>query len=137
MRLCATITGKYLIDGGVFKIAPQVRVCLFSFGAVRPPINLSQVPAVYIRVRRRPSHCLTPTHKVEMANTESDIAVTTDKKVEESDQVDKKELSEEEKVVAPEAQPKPKRLWLERLILCVALFFPLFLATLDTSIHPK
>lgn len=75
-----------------------------------------------------------------MANTESDIAIATDKKVAESDQmidVDKKELSEEEKVVAPETQPKPKRLWLERLILCVALFFPLFLATLDTSIHPK
>src|SRR5271170_3915902 len=84
--------------------------------------------------------CLTSTHKVEMANTESDIAIATDKKVVESDQmidVDKKEFSEQEKVVAPETQPKPKRLWLERLILCVALFFPLFLATLDTSIHPK
>lgn len=26
-----------------------------------------------------------------------------------------------------------KKVWLERLILCIALFFPLFLATLDTS----
>jgi len=74
-----------------------------------------------------------------MASTESDIAIATDNKVEESDQmtdVDKKEFSADEKVVTPEAQPTTKRLWLERLILCVALFFPLFLATLDTSIHP-
>jgi hypothetical protein len=107
--------------------------------AVRRPINLSKVHAVYIRARST-SFALTSTHKVEMANTESDIAIATDEKVVESDQmidIDKKEFSEEEKVGARETQSKPKRLWLERLILCVALFFPLFLATLDTSIHPK
>jgi hypothetical protein len=32
--------------------------------------------------------------------------------------------------------PPGKSLWRERLILCLALFFPLFLATLDTSPLP-
>jgi hypothetical protein len=35
-----------------------------------------------------------------------------------------------------EASQSKKRVILERLILCVALFFPLFLATLDTSDSP-
>lgn len=36
----------------------------------------------------------------------------------------------------PDAQSK-KNIIIERLILCTALFFPLFLATLDTSATPK
>jgi len=72
-----------------------------------------------------------------MATTEPDAIVTTDNKMEEVDQitdVEKKEALADDKVDEPAPQPSSKRLWLERLILCVALFFPLFLATLDTSI---
>ena len=36
----------------------------------------------------------------------------------------------------PQVQSK-KNIIVERLILCTALFFPLFLATLDTSTAPK
>ena len=73
------------------------------------------------------------------AHFESEIAEVTnvkEKEIEQMTDIDKKELPTADKVVSTEPQPKTTRLWIERLILCVALFFPLFLATLDTSMYP-
>lgn len=77
--------------------------------------------------------------QLEMANTESNTAVITDNKTEEVDKiadVEKTESSADDKINVPSPPPQSKRVWLERLILCIALFFPLFLATLDTSTYP-
>jgi hypothetical protein len=48
--------------------------------------------------------------------------------------VDSKEVLADQSAVDSEPPKSKKRIALERVILCVALFFPLFLATLDTSI---
>ena len=60
---------------------------------------------------------------------------TIEKVVDPKTDLDQNNPSAGEKTVAEEP-PKSTRLWIERLVLCVALFFPLFLATLDTSIPP-
>lgn len=50
--------------------------------------------------------------------------------------MDTKEIKADQTDVETEAPQSKKRVMLEKLILCVALFFPLFLATLDTSNAP-
>lgn len=65
-----------------------------------------------------------------MANTESDIVnIDSEKK-----DLDSKEVLADQSVIDPEPPKSKKRILLERVSLCAALFFPLFLATLDTSI---
>jgi hypothetical protein len=48
--------------------------------------------------------------------------------------LDSKEVLADQSAVDAEPSKSKKRIILERVTLCVALFFPLFLATLDTSI---
>ena len=49
--------------------------------------------------------------------------------------LDSKEVLADQSTVDAEPPKSKKRIVLEKVSLCVALFFPLFLATLDTSIH--
>lgn len=65
-----------------------------------------------------------------MANTESDIVNNDNEKKD----LDSKEVLADQSVIDPEPPKSKKRIVLERVSLCAALFFPLFLATLDTSI---
>lgn len=51
-------------------------------------------------------------------------------------EIDAKEIQADQTAVETEVSQSRKRVILEKLILCVALFFPLFLATLDTSNSP-
>jgi len=61
---------------------------------------------------------------------ESDMVNTGNEKKD----LDPTEVLADQRAVAAEPPESKKRIVLERISLCVALFFPLFLATLDTSI---
>ena len=66
-----------------------------------------------------------------MANiVESDMVNNDNEKKD----LDSKEVLADQSDIDPEPPKSKKRIVLERVSLCVALFFPLFLATLDTSI---
>ena len=61
----------------------------------------------------------------------------------EEDAIAADKLPSEMPAAVEDTSPEPrqpaskKRKWIETLLLCIALFFPLFLATLDTSnLHP-
>ena len=69
-----------------------------------------------------------------MANVVESDMVSTDN--EKKDLHSTEALADQHAVAAEPAESK-KRIVLERISLCVALFFPLFLATLDTSILLK
>ena len=66
-----------------------------------------------------------------MANVAQDV-VRNDMEVDSVDE--KKKVLEDDTVVTATPPQSKKSDVIERLILCTALFFPLFLATLDTSI---
>ena len=66
-----------------------------------------------------------------MANIVGNDMVNNDN---EKKDLDLKEILADQSAVDAEPPKSKKRLVLEKVSLCVALFFPLFLATLDTSI---
>lgn len=70
-----------------------------------------------------------------MAGIEQEMNEMTD---EEMKDMDTKEIPSDQIAVQVDTGPpqSKKRVILEKVILCVALFFPLFLATLDTSTFP-
>jgi len=61
--------------------------------------------------------------KIEDANAEVNNVVT------------KKRTAVEQTNPEPQQPMSKKQIIIEKLLLCIALFFPLFLATLDTSHH--
>jgi len=78
-----------------------------------------------------------PVETEEINNT---VSNTTSNVVDEKNDIVKSDGDNEKEVAfSNDAQTPPrstKRVIIERLILCTALFFPLFLATLDTSTSP-